>query len=352
MLVRSGSRRRRTGTVLSVVALALGGAACGGEDNEEPAAGGGSSGGGKQTSLSAIVPTPSVIAMYPYYVAREQGYFKREGLNITVNSVDSGPAVTQAAAAGTADIAENTTTDNLVAAAKRPDFRPVMIFQDFQRSPLGVAAPADSGIKTPADLKGKTIGVSSLSAIESNVARGLAAGAGLNPMKDIKLNPVGGGGQAVVALERGDIDAYAGGIADIAIITARGLKMTPVTPPAGKSALTLGAWVKEDLVKSNPEALKGFAKAMADALAYIGTDPEKLVDFASKLSPAQTEERKVALELAKSSIELHAPPAGKTPGSIADEDFARWFKTANQDGVLDKLDPKKFYTNQFINQSG
>ena len=328
----------------AIAAVAVFAAGCGDDDNGSAADDGG--GGGDLTAVSLVVPNPSVIAMYPFFVAQDQGYFEEEGLDVTINAVDgTGPSLT-ALASGTTDLVQAPTLAVLPAAAEG-QFSPVMFFRDFVGSPIAVAAPPDAGISTPADMEGKRIGVSALSGIETLVTQNLARTADLDPENDLEIVPVGDGGQAAVALEREEVDAFAGGIADIAIVQARGLEMELVPPPAGRSPMTHAVWTTKEYAEANPEVLEGFSRAAAKALEYVGEDVDGLVEIATELSPEQTSEPEVTEALAETSVALHQPADGVPYGHIDGEEFQGWFDVANQDGALDGLDPKGLFTNEY-----
>jgi NitT/TauT family transport system substrate-binding protein len=91
-----------------------------------------------------------------YFVAQSRGYFRAEGLDVTlVPAGDANPV--GAVAAGAADFGTTWITDFLVSREKGQKI--VHIAQMFQRSGFTLVTLADSGIKTVADLKGKKVGV-------------------------------------------------------------------------------------------------------------------------------------------------------------------------------------------------
>lgn len=347
------ARGLRWVATLVVVPLILALGACG--DSSSGGGGGAASGGASKqpVKISLVLGTPAATPMYPYYVAKDKGYFADEGLDVTINGADGSGQSVQAFSSGAANVAEMTSTDVLNAVGSRPDFHPVMFFWSFYGNPLYVGAPDSSGIDTAADLKGKTVGVSAMNGAETNVLRSLASAAGLKEGSDYQIKPVGDGGQGVVALEKHVVDAYAGGINDIAIITARGIPMHKVQPPPGtKAPYGFGLWASQDLVKSHPEALAAFGRAYAKAWRYIGNDPHKLMDTIKEISPQEVSEPKVALALAQSSIDLRKIPSGlgNRLGYIPPSDFDRWWKLANTKDL--SSGPGAYFTNKYNGSAG
>jgi NitT/TauT family transport system substrate-binding protein len=92
-----------------------------------------------------------------YYVAQEKGFYKDEGLNVTIKA--GGPDVnpSQVIAGGGADVVVDWMPSALATREKGVPL--VNIAQVFQKSGLMLTCRKDSGIKTPADFKDKTLGV-------------------------------------------------------------------------------------------------------------------------------------------------------------------------------------------------
>src|SRR5262249_58693567 len=72
-----------------------------------------------------------------------------------------------------------------------------------------VVVPAESALKSVADLRGKTIGVSALTSGAVPVARALLASGGVDPDKDVKWLAVGVGAPAAGAVTPKSVGAMA-----------------------------------------------------------------------------------------------------------------------------------------------
>jgi NitT/TauT family transport system substrate-binding protein len=92
-----------------------------------------------------------------YYVAQAKGFYKDAGLNVTLKP--GGPDInpSQVIAGGGADVIVDWMPSALAAREKGVPL--VNISQVFQKSGLELTCRNDSGVKTPADFKGKTLGV-------------------------------------------------------------------------------------------------------------------------------------------------------------------------------------------------
>lgn len=92
-----------------------------------------------------------------YYAAKDKGYYKAEGLDVTVKAGGPDVAPEQIIAGGGADVIVDWMPAALAAREKGEPL--VNIAQVFQKSGLELTCRKDSGVKTPADFKGKTLGV-------------------------------------------------------------------------------------------------------------------------------------------------------------------------------------------------
>jgi NitT/TauT family transport system substrate-binding protein len=92
-----------------------------------------------------------------YYVAKAKGFYKDADLDVTINAGGPDVAPPQVIAGGGADVIIDWMPSALASREKGVPL--VNISQPFKRSGLEITCRADSGVKTPADFKGKTIGV-------------------------------------------------------------------------------------------------------------------------------------------------------------------------------------------------
>src|SRR3982074_1587165 len=92
-----------------------------------------------------------------YYVAKAKNYYKDAGLDVTINPGGPDVAPPQVIAGGGADVVIDWMPSALASREKGVPL--VNIAQPFKKSGLQITCRADTGIKKPADLKGKTIGV-------------------------------------------------------------------------------------------------------------------------------------------------------------------------------------------------
>ncbi|WP_084824821.1 ABC transporter substrate-binding protein [Lampropedia cohaerens] len=92
-----------------------------------------------------------------YYVAQAKGYYRALDLDVTIKPGGPDTSVAQVLAGGGADLIVDWMPTAL--AARERGVPLVNVAQSFARSGMQMTCRADSGVRSPADLKGKTVGV-------------------------------------------------------------------------------------------------------------------------------------------------------------------------------------------------
>jgi NitT/TauT family transport system substrate-binding protein len=92
-----------------------------------------------------------------YYVAKDKGFYKEVGLDVTIKPGGPDIAPSQVMAGGGADVIVDWMPSALASREKGVPL--VNVTQTFQKSGLELTCSKASGVKTPADFHGKTLGV-------------------------------------------------------------------------------------------------------------------------------------------------------------------------------------------------
>jgi NitT/TauT family transport system substrate-binding protein len=92
-----------------------------------------------------------------YYVAKDKGYYREAGLDVTITPGGPDVSPAQVIASGGADIIIDWMASALVAREKGVPI--VNVAQPFKKSGLQLTCRVDTNIKLPADLRGRTLGV-------------------------------------------------------------------------------------------------------------------------------------------------------------------------------------------------
>lgn len=210
-----------------------------------------------------------------FFVARDKGYFAREGLNVTIDQGEgSGATVTRimggAYDAGFGDI--NAIIQN---ASANPGLAPVMVFQMWNQPPFAVVARNASGIRTIKDFEGKTLG----GAQGTPTTRLMPVFARVNglDLSKIRFTNMAPNLQEPMLLQ-GHMDA-----AMVFNITSYfnlvGLGQDPDKDftwfsfaDFGMDLYSNGMMVSQRLLRENPRAVQGLVRAVSQATVDVGRD--------------------------------------------------------------------------------
>jgi NitT/TauT family transport system substrate-binding protein len=206
----------------------------------------------------------------PAYIAKEEGFFAKNGLDVTLT-------------AGTFE----TQKDGL-ASGKYPvangDFQffpsvqqglDIKVIGGLHTGCIKLVVPPNSPIKTAADLKGKRIGVDEIGGTPMAITSVVLANAGINPQTGVTWKPFPLD-QLVTEVRKGEIDAFAawdpyGTLA----VQNNGYKvLTDIsTDPlfAGKTCCFL--YASQKYIKSDPAMIAAIVKSYQEADDWIQKNP-------------------------------------------------------------------------------
>jgi NitT/TauT family transport system substrate-binding protein len=93
-----------------------------------------------------------------FFLAQDRGYFKKAGIDITMDQGNGSGAPIPLVANGTYDVGFGDINALIQFAAVKPAEAPIAVYVMYNQPPFTIAVRADSAIKTPKDLEGKTLG--------------------------------------------------------------------------------------------------------------------------------------------------------------------------------------------------
>ncbi|MPZ37439.1 MAG: PhnD/SsuA/transferrin family substrate-binding protein [Rhizobiales bacterium] len=224
-------------------------------------------------NITFVQPNPSAINGFQLHVAIGQGYFKDEGLNVRVETVDGSAPVLQALAAGQAHFGRPGPAPVLLARSRGVDV--VFLYNAVPTSSFGIVVKRDSAYKSPADLKGKVIGVGTRDGAEVGFARAILNDLKMTEPRDYTFIPVGDGGPAAAGFLRGDIEAYVAATSDAAILNQRGIFVRDITPEKFLTYFGNGFAAMGDYIAKNPDIVEGFGRALVRGTKFAMDDKNR-----------------------------------------------------------------------------
>ena len=217
------------------------------------------------------------------YLGALLGFAQEEGIELNVQPTQGSQQALQLLAAGRADLVQVST--ETVINARDQGVNAKIVYSAVNHYNSQVAALADGPIREVKDLKGKQVGVFSLSSGGVPYLKALLKEAGLDPEKDVAMVPTGAGAPALQALNSGTVAAlslWAGAFAvfenqgaKLKIFTSRGL----TTAPGHILATT------DEFIKQNPEIVAKVGRIYAKAAVFAMANPEVTVHAYWKALP-------------------------------------------------------------------
>lgn len=160
----------------------------------------------EKTKVGIAVGGKNLLYYLPLTVAEQLGYFKTEGLDVTIFDFAGGSRALQAVIGGSADVVSGAFEHTLNMQQKGQPMRAFVLQGRAPQIVLGINPKTLPNFKTIADLKGKKIGVTAPGSSTNVLANFLLASAGLKP-SDVSFVGVGAASGAVAAMRSGQIDA-------------------------------------------------------------------------------------------------------------------------------------------------
>lgn len=306
------------------------------------------------TEVTVLAPNPSAVIWFQLCSAIYQGFLEEEGIDASFEAVDGSGAVLQAMAAGQAEFGIPGPGPVLAARAAGED--PVAIYNGFAQALFGLVVAEESDVQVPADLAGTdgptVIGVGTAEGSEVTFVRPILVDAGLEEDVDFEFLPVGDGGPATAAFERGEIDAYAAAVPDMAIIEARGLDLREITPPEYKTVFGNGYATTQSLIDSNPDLVQGFVNGLVKGALFAEENPDATEEDCAQMNPEEATDPELARALMDLTLGISKPLNGDPWGMYDPQAWEDWGQSLVDDGTLDEVpDASAAFTNEYVEQA-
>jgi NitT/TauT family transport system substrate-binding protein len=251
-----------------------------------------------KTALPAQPPTKVIMTTGSFsereaamYVAQDHGFFRRYGLDLTFVHVRSGPVGMAALAAGESQLHEGSVTGAVLgSAAEGTD----LVFVAGMINKLIGNIMASPKIKTPADLKGKVIGVTSPSGGSWMFTTLALEYWGLDAKRDgISFRVLGDESVRSQALLNDTIAATHLGYTFAAPLKSRGFTNLADLAQLPIPFQSTGVMTRRSFINSSPDVVEGVLRGIVDAMAFIAqpeNKPAVLKSLAKGLRLAKVEQ--------------------------------------------------------------
>jgi len=223
-----------------------------------------------------------------FFLADDRGYYKAAGLDVTIDQGNGSGAPIPLVANGTYDVGFGDINALIEFAAKKPDDAPIAVDVIYNRPPFTIAVRADSPIKTPKDLEGKSLGgAAGDGALKLFPAFCKVAAIDCSKVSITNMQP----SLREQMLMKGQVDGVFGYVNTIRFSA----KLIGVDPDKdirfinygdyGMDLYSNGIIVSKKLARDNPEAVKGLVAAINHAIQDSLKDPDAAVAAVAKREP-------------------------------------------------------------------
>lgn len=228
----------------------------------------------------------NLLYYLPLTIAEQRGYFKAEGLDITIVDFAGGARALQAVVGGSADVVSGAFEHTVNMQHKGQRMRAFALQGRAPQIVLGVNPKTLAHFKSVADLKGRKIGVTAPGSSTNVMVNFILAKAGLKP-SDVSIIGVGAANGAVAAMRSGQIDAISNLDPVITLLQRSGdLKIMSDTRVVAESERVFGGpmpaaclYAPQAFIDKNPATVQALANAIVRADKWIqGAGPGDIIN--------------------------------------------------------------------------
>ena len=247
----------------ALAALALTAAACGG----------GSDAGAREVTFMAGFRPQANLPFVAAYVADANGYFEQEGLAVTIRHSAGADEHIKLLLEGDVAFTTGTAAQSLRQHAQGLPLRAIALFG--QRGDQGFVTRAGSGIRSPADFRGRTVGFKA--GVVPAELHALLASAGLS-VEDVHLQAVGFDPRVFI---EGQVDVYPVFLNNEPdTIRRAGVEINVIDPHEfGVPTLGVVYLAREKTVTDDPELVERFLRATLRGAAWAREHPREAVEI-------------------------------------------------------------------------
>jgi NitT/TauT family transport system substrate-binding protein len=280
----------------------------------------------------------------PLYIAKEKGYFRQAGLEVEFDYSFETDGV---ALVGANELQFSIASGEQVLLARGQGLPVVYVLAWWQDYPVAIAAFKESGVTTPADLRGKKIGLPGLFGASYVGLRALLDAGGLAE-EDVSLDSIGFNQvEALVAGQEEAIVVYDNN--EPIQLRAQGYDIDVIRVADYVQLASNGLITNEATIAQNPDLVGRMVAAIQKGVADALADPEKAYEICMKFVEGLDQaDQAVQKEILATSMEYWR---SETPGVSQPEAWENMQKVLLEIGLLTQpLDLSKAYSNQFVNK--
>ncbi len=299
----------------------------------------------KLEPITYLLPAPQNLpAFAPWMIAKQQGYFEAEGLDVNFVTGKGGVDVAKQVGAGNAPIGGAIGDTPIIVRANGVPVKSVALVGAGGLTLI--VSHADNPINEPEQLKGKTITVMAYTDTTYYSLLGTMQKAGLT-RNDAEIQAAGPAGVWQL-FASGKSQAMASVSDWVVLAEDAGAKLNIMDPAKGFNSMAQAIIASDELIEKNPELIQRVVRATLKGMTLIMTDIDAAVDAYIKAVPAhQGKEDQIKRTLELYNKYVYANQA--VPGWMDPARLEAVQKFYVDEGIVAKASPlDALYTNQFV----
>jgi len=216
----------------------------------------------------------------PYWVMKDAGFLKKEGLDAELIYIPSSSTMAQAQISG--NVAISTANSQVIVDSGLTGADLIAI--GAVANAVAFYIMANPQIKSVADLKGKRVGITRFGASTDFAVRKLLEKYKLQPVTDVPIIQIGGMPEISAALSKGSIAAAPMSYPMAYVAEQAGMKLLTNLAKEGIPFVHVGITTSRDFLNKRRDQAKAFLRAYGRAVHFMHTNKEEYQKIITKYS--------------------------------------------------------------------
>src|SRR5688500_8735579 len=307
---------------------------------------------GAQTAVKFALDWKFEGPAAPYFVAIDKGYYKAEGLDVTIDSGPGSVAGIARVAAGTYPIGFFDINSLVKFRDQNPDKAVKAVMMVYDKPPFSVVTVSKTGISKPKDLEGKTLGAPAADGAFAQW-KAFVKENGIDESK-VKIENIGFPVREPM-LADGKVHAITGFSFSMHYnLMQKGLKPEDINimlmADHGLVLYGNAIMVNPDYAKGNPKVVAGFVRATIKGVLDTIKDPDAAIRSVMKRN--DTGDEKIELDRLKMSLRDNFVTPWVRANGFGGVDMARLAKSIDQIALTydfrNRPKPEDIFTDQYL----
>ncbi|MEV6842087.1 ABC transporter substrate-binding protein [Actinoplanes sp. NPDC051411] len=260
--------RKRLASLITIVALAAATAGCGGSNS--------SSDPGKPGTVDKIkVGVIPIVDVAPIYIGKEQGFFAKRNIDLTLEQAQGGAAIVPSVVSGQYQFGFSNVVSLMLAQSKNVPIKVVANGNNATGDPkkdFGMVVVKDPAIKSGKDLAGKTVATNTLKNIVDTTVKQIVRKDGGDPAQ-VKFVELGFPDMAA-ALDAGRVQAIFVVEPFLSSALAKGWHTVGSFADVQPNLTISSYFTSQQEIAKDADLVSRFGEAMKESLSYADAHPD------------------------------------------------------------------------------